>query len=186
MRRIALACLFSLTALPAAAQSWCNAASLNLTEKTICADEILRDLDVQMTELYHQRKSPSVTSAQNKWRAQRNRCGGDIYCIEHAYDQRIADLQSAYQAPVAKRRPWCGSSRLNPTERAICGDDQLANLDAALGAIYGNVLARKGDSVQTNWLRKDRDACGADRLCIADSYVRRIMALGADVRALGK
>ena len=190
----ALALVFALISLasPGFAQSWCVGTLQNITEKTICADEILGTLDDEMTALYHRLNVPGLTREQKAWVLRRNRCGGDIYCIEQTYDQRIAELR-AYQpahkqsAPSThpKRRPWCGSARLNATERTICSEDTLANLDAALAAIYGNLLARDGDHAQTSWLRQDRDACGADTLCIADAYVRRIMALGAELRAAG-
>ena len=181
MFRALAAVLFALAALPAAAQSWCSAANLNVTEQAICDDVILSDLDVEMAALYAQVKAPG----QRTWLRNRNACGADIFCIESAYRTRIAELRAIRDTPVvALLRPWCGAARLNLTEQTICGNETLANLDAAMAAVYGAARARDPD--QTGWLRGNRDACGTDARCIRAAYVQRIIQLGARLRLEGK
>lgn len=196
-RALALAALplSGLTAAPAAAQAWCGNGNLNPTERTICNDQILGDMDDALRQLYRG-VGEGQAAAQRDWLVnRRNACGSDIFCIERAYQDRIAqltDLRDARRAapdPVpatrrfeGKRRPWCGGSRLNPTERAICADETLSDMDAALEAVYGRVTARDGDRGQLNWLRGDRDACGANVDCIASAYLRRIVILGGRLR----
>ncbi len=84
------------------------------------------------------------------------------------------------------------AGRLSPTEKAICGDDTLAALDVALTAAYQKALAampedtanqldetRLGLTVtQKAWIAH-RNACGADKSCIAKVYKIRIGGLTA-------
>ncbi len=76
-------------------------------------------------------------------------------------------------------RPWCDARHLNPTERTICGDVDLSQLDALLELAYGRTTARNEDAAQIQWLRSERDACGRDVWCIARAYADRIEALDA-------
>ncbi|WP_281984413.1 hypothetical protein [Thalassorhabdomicrobium marinisediminis] len=172
-----------LPATMATAQEWCNSATLNPTERTICADPILGELDADLTRAY--RASDRDRAAQSRWLRARNACGTAIGCIEERYAERIAALRGA--RPVrSDLRPWCDGARLNPTEQTICRTETLADLDAALQAIYGAAQARDADGAQLRWLRDDRDACGTDTFCIGDAYLRRIMALGRQLRLDGK
>ncbi|MDR7070598.1 TonB family protein [Pseudoxanthomonas japonensis] len=73
--------------------------------------------------------------------------------------------------------------RLNPSERAICGDADLAALDRSLGNAYRDELAG-AQSDQRGALKRDqarwittRNACGSDSRCIADSMRQRHLAL---------
>ena len=50
----------------ASAQSWCSAANLNPTEATICSDDILRQLDVEMATLAHD-IGPVIRNDQRAW-----------------------------------------------------------------------------------------------------------------------
>lgn len=183
--RIALAlCISILMPLVADAQSWCSSSRLNPTEATICSDRILRDLDVQLSELFA-RVGAGKRAEQSAWlRNDRDACGTNIICIEDAYIDRIDVLsgRSLAPAPVVQRRPWCGSARLNLTEATICSDDTLADLDAAMEAVYGALRADPSDRSQIAWLREDRDGCGADISCISASYLRRIIVLGGRLR----
>lgn len=79
---------------------------------------------------------------------------------------------------LAESRPWCGSSKLNPTELTICGSAKLRALDSELTSVYGVAKARSYDAGQLYWLRKQRDACGTNRFCIEREYERRIAILG--------
>lgn len=179
------AALFALVLLwPAAApaQDWCNASPLSRTEQAICNDPILGDLDAELNRVYL--ASDRDRAAQDRWLAQRDRCGSDIFCIEDLYRDRIDRLRDR-PAPRADLRPWCGSSRLNRTERTICATETLADLDAALQAVYGATRARSDDPSQIAWLRERRDGCGDDVACIGNAYLRRIMELGGRLRAAG-
>ena len=189
MIRALAALALTLLAAPAAAQPSCAGGGLNPTERTICYDVILRERDAQMTGAYRDLHGPGeLTAEQRDWlRLRRDACATNVLCIERAYDERIAELRAtaataAAPAPAPVRRPWCGASRLNATERAICADDTLANLDAAMAAIYGAMRADDADAAQIEWLRGSRDACGADADCIAAAYLRRIAELGARLR----
>ena len=188
MRRIALALLMALP-LPALAQPWCGAPRLNATEEAICRDDILGALDADLDILWRQADRAALGASQAEWLRLRDACGPDIFCIERAYDQRIATLQevatgTAVPPPPAvagNRRPWCGASRLNAAERTICASDTLSNLDAAMEAVYGALRAAPGDRSQNDWLVRRND-CGADDACIAAAYLRRIGELGGRLR----
>ncbi|MDJ0629858.1 MAG: hypothetical protein QNJ44_16490 [Rhodobacter sp.] len=183
LRAIVTAIVLACTALPAAAQSWCSSPSLNATELAICTDPILGGLDIEMAALYEQVKAPG----QRDWLRSRNACRADVFCIEAAYRSRIAELRALRDArPIARLRPWCGAARLNLTEQTICGNRTLANLDAAMTAVYGAARARPNDPEQVNWLRGTRDACGSDARCIRGAYVQRIVELGERLRLEGK
>ena len=182
MRRTAV--LLALIAAPATAQDWCGAPDLNRTEATICHDAILGDLDAALERAWTARpRTAAERRVQNRWlRQRRDACGTDIFCIEDAYDRRIGELVGYTEGPPPALRPWCRAARLNAAERAICADDTLADLDAAMEAVYGAARAASGDTEQAAWLRGERDACGPDRACIAAAYLRRITALGARLR----
>ena len=191
MRRLLIALL--LLPLPAAAQSWCGAAGLNPTEQVICQDDILGELDAEMNALWARADRDALGRSQSDWLRLRNACGPDLFCIERAYDQRIAALRDAAVQPeplpraeppapsFAERRPWCGASRLNAAERTVCDSDTLANLDAAMEAVYGALRAAPGDRSQNDWLLR-RNECGDDEACIAAAYLRRIGELGGRLR----
>lgn len=168
----------------AEAQSWCSSSRLNPTERTICNDRILGELDAELGALFA-RVGAGRRAEQNAWlRNERDACGTDIICIEDAYIDRIDVLSGRSPAAplAAQRRPWCGAAWLNPTEATICSDDTLADLDAAMEAVYGALRADPGDQSQIAWLREDRDGCGTDISCISASYLRRIIVLGGRLR----
>ncbi|GGL57294.1 hypothetical protein [Wenxinia marina] len=189
LRAAALA--LCLSPLPAAAQEWCAFQSLSQTEQAICSSPLLGGLDAQLTEFY--RRSDASEASQTDWLRRRNECGSDLFCIEASYRGRIAELTEAPGAPPAPApaapseplRPWCDASGLNPTEETVCANELLANMDAALGAVYGRAIARPNDPSQADWLRGDRDACGTDATCIGRAYLRRIVELGGRIRENG-
>lgn len=184
-RLAALACAAALFAGPAAAQSWCGNDRLNTAEQMICADEILGRLDGELNALWRERGGDRA--AQTAWLQRRNACGSDIFCIEDAYRDRIAQLTAtAPRRPAAPLRPWCSASRLNPTEQTICAEPRLADMDAALVAVYGAAKADDSDREQVAWLRGTRDACGRDEICIGNAYLRRIIDLGRRLRENGR
>lgn len=77
----------------------------------------------------------------------------------------------------ADARPWCSSKNLNTTERTICNNSELRDLDAQLEKVYGRAKAYRQDYGQLNWLKNHRNACGSDVYCIADEYRSRIALL---------
>lgn len=199
--------VLGLLALPhaAAAQSWCGNPGLTPTERTICNDVILSRLDRRLTELYTAPGAgyAGISLGQREWLKRRDACGTDVVCIEMAYRDRIRRLEpnatgSRDELPMAQiprydedrpaappagalLRPWC-DGRLNPTEQVICRTPRLADMDAALGAVYGAAKAADGDGAQMAWLRQERDACGTDAQCIGLAYLERIVELGARIR----
>lgn len=108
---------------------------------------------------------------------------GDEEAISRPGDEEVISRPAPTASPSSgPLRPWCDGAQ-NPTERTICDTPRLADMDAALGAVYGAAKASDGDAAQMAWLRENRDACGTDRLCIARAYVERIVQLGARLRA---
>jgi uncharacterized protein len=69
------------------------------------------------------------------------------------------------------------------TERAICGDEELSDLDEAFDVIFRGALSDEGESQQIKteqrqWLGV-RNACGAGVECLRRAYESRIADLGA-------
>ena len=180
-------------AAPVAAQQWCANGGLNLTERTICRDATLRSLDLQLGHLYDAVVNSAVRERQRAWLAYRNSCGADATCIANAYYARFGELQGntappqprPQPQPQANLRPWCANGGLNPTERTICATPVLADMDAAMAAIYGAARAHAADGSQIDWLRGGRDACSTNVECIGNAYIARIVDLGGRLRAAG-
>jgi V8-like Glu-specific endopeptidase len=87
------------------------------------------------------------------------------------------DVASAPKTPEALLRPWCGSSRMNLTERTICDTPALADLDAEMEAAYYGQSGRATSAQQNAWRTGTRDACGADTNCIYRAVSERITYL---------
>ncbi len=189
LRPVSAAVTFAalICAAPAAAQTWCTSANLNSTERTICSDVFLGELDAELNQLYAQAVRidlPKVKSNQNLWRVGiRDKCGTRISCIEDAYLSRIAALRSqiAKYEPPLKPRPWCKNTGLNAAERTICSSKRLSNLDAATAAVHDAAKARSGGKAHLRWL-DERNACRTDENCIAAAYHKRLTVLGAMLR----
>jgi uncharacterized protein len=92
-----------------AAASGAHAASFNcagrltLTEATICAVTPLSAKDSYMSDQYHQllgflsgAEKRGVQQSQVRWLARRNACGGNVGCLNRAYDRRIAYIDSYF------------------------------------------------------------------------------------------
>ncbi|WP_147127294.1 hypothetical protein [Shimia ponticola] len=166
------------------AQSWCGATTLNATEQTICSSPFLGELDTLLTDAYSASDIANKRATQRTWLQARNACGRDTICISDAYLSRIAVLRAAVAVPVVLLRPWCDAASLNPTEQTICAIPQLANLDAAMAALYGSVQAQSPDQIA--WLRQRRDTCLTDPTCIEREYAARISVFGARLREAGQ
>lgn len=88
-------------------------------EIAICVTPALSDLDVQMATLYGVRMQiPMLMGArgaaqdeQRGFLAARGQCGGNVACIQSAYQQRIASLQ---QIIAAAMQDYC-------VKLGICG-----------------------------------------------------------------
>jgi uncharacterized protein len=82
----------------------------------------------------------------------------------------------------------CAQPKLSKVDKLICGDDQLAALDARMALNYAGAAAQAvrwklplPDQDQQTWLR-GRGACAARpdaRACLAELYARRIAELQA-------
>jgi cytochrome c len=69
------------------------------------------------------------------------------------------------------------------TEQTICADAALSKLDGELAKTYGEARKSASDVTrlkqeQVAWLRGERDACKADRICLEARYRARISELG--------
>lgn len=87
-------------------------------------------------------------------------------CSAPPKDDTPVDVVDAPKTPETLLRPWCGSSRLNPTEATICRDSILADLDGQLEDAYRRQSGRSTSSQQGAWRTGTRDACGTDVNCI--------------------
>lgn len=72
----------------------------------------------------------------------------------------------------------CNKARL-AAEFAICDSSRLSQLDEEMSALYFGlpyVVRQEIKGSQRRWLRR-RNACGYDKTCIEDAYLRRIEVL---------
>ena len=74
-------------------------------EKAICADRVLNDEDVEMSVLYSQLKPllgmgarGDLDDEQVAWLKRRAGCGDDRGCLSKAYQDRIRQLKSGFEA----------------------------------------------------------------------------------------
>ncbi|MDQ0391752.1 caspase family protein [Labrys monachus] len=163
---------------------------LNPAEATICRNGGLAALDQSLAATYGAVLSAlsgngraQLTTNQADWRAQRDRCGSDADCIAASYRQRLALLgQVARSADRVSPSFPCGG-RLNPAERAICGNGDLARLDQALTVAFKLRFRALPDQArapfsadQAAW-RSQRDRCGSAVACIATAYWQRLNLL---------
>ena len=93
------ALLLPMTAIAAETSFDCSKAS-NMTEKIICQDATLTQLDRKMGQTYAAAKQgylknemQSLKSSQRTWIKRRNLCKTDKKCIVKVYQERIARLQ---------------------------------------------------------------------------------------------
>jgi len=79
-----------------------------------------------------------------------------------------------------------------PTEKAICGNNQLSSLDDQTSGMYYTIIGASPPaatlsavkSAQATFLRQ-RDSCGADFNCLVDAYTSQIMYLKQTKEQLG-
>jgi uncharacterized protein len=96
-------------------------------------------------------------------------------------------------APRARAASFDCAKAATTTEKLICGDPQLSQLDGQLAQAYrraleGAVNPDKLRAEQRAWLRTERKACGDDA-CLKTVYAQRLAALAATPareRALGQ
>jgi uncharacterized protein YfaS (alpha-2-macroglobulin family) len=79
------------------------AQTLSPVESSICKDSTLSELDIKLTQLYHNTISMASNSVINKireshrsWLEARNRCSSNT-CLKRSYGQRIDELKRHYQ-----------------------------------------------------------------------------------------
>ncbi len=138
----------------------------------------MRGLDARLQGVHDQADALGETAGAGEWlRGRRDVCGRNKLCIEAAYFDRITVLQARIDAQRVQLRPWCKSSRLNLTERTICGSATLTDLDAYLQGLYDAAKPKGLVYGQSQWLRGRRDGCGDDTLCLAQAYIERITVL---------
>jgi len=76
------------------------------------------------------------------------------------------------------------------TEKAICATSQLSALDDQMAQAFKDALATAGDrsaltASQRLWLRRDRNACQDDTVCLRQVYMKRIADLTSSLRLHG-
>lgn len=101
LRSLAIGLLtIALTGPAAAAPSFPCRGKLTSTERAICADADLADLDRRMAREYAFQLSQQTTrsarkylrTSQRQWLKERNRCGDSVPCIAAEYHQWIEQL----------------------------------------------------------------------------------------------
>ena len=96
---------------PGSAASFDCAKAETADEKVVCADRALNDEDVEMSVLYSQLNPllgmgarGDLDDEQIAWLKRRASCGDDRACLSKAYQDRIRQLRSGFEA-LAKRGP---------------------------------------------------------------------------------
>ncbi|PVE25250.1 hypothetical protein DC522_06900 [Microvirga sp. KLBC 81] len=81
-------------------------------EKAVCADRQLNDEDVEISVLYSQLKPllgmgarGDMEDEQIAWLKRRAACGVDRACLSKAYEDRLRQLRSGFEA-LARRGPF--------------------------------------------------------------------------------
>ena len=79
-----------------------------------------------------------------------------------------------------------------PTEKAICGNNQLSSLDDQTSGMYYTILGASPPAATLSAVKnaqasflKQRDSCGADFNCLVDAYTSQIMYLKQTKEQLG-
>jgi uncharacterized protein len=188
---------------PVAPSFSCSAASLP-AEVTICGDAELAGLDDQLASQFSgllaarpAAAAAAIRAEQARWMQRRDACGSNKECIADSYRGRLQQLTQLSvdggAAPVPSFN--CRAASL-PAEIAICADAELAGLDNRLASQFSASLGGRSagsaaaiSAGQLRWLQ-DRNACGANRDCIANSYRARLQQLtqlgvGAEVASAG-
>ena len=140
---------------------------------------------------------------QKEFLAARKKCGANTSCMEEIYRQRIADFpgqsqswqleqgrsaadQSALPATqhrvitIAGKPSFDCLKAKSDTSQTICGSPQLINLDLQLAKLFWAKMTKlKGTGAEEEKRRQydwgvARNQCGADAVCIEQSYSSRI------------
>ncbi len=149
------------------------------TEKLICSDRELGELDTRLATVYAKTQSSSgdfdaTVAAERHWiKTVRDKCG-TIDCLKGAYRVRIKQLARAFVSFDCEQAK-------TKVEVLICADDGLQQGDMQLAQTY---RALKGVSAQqkvlvadqTRWLDEVRDRC-EDVTCLQSTVSQRTDAL---------
>src|SRR5918995_7005010 len=94
---------------PIQAASFDCAKAQTADEKAVCADRALNDHDVEMSVLYTQLKPllgmgarGDLDDEQVAWLKRRAGCGDDRACLSKAYQERVRQLRSGFEALVSE------------------------------------------------------------------------------------
>ncbi len=97
---------------PAGAASFDGSKAEAADEKAVCADRQLNDQDVEMAVLYTRLKPllgmgarGDMEEEQSAWLKRRAACGADRACLSNAYQERVQQLRSGFEA-LSKRGPF--------------------------------------------------------------------------------
>lgn|GEM_PF-110106 len=116
----------------AAASFDCDKAT-SVTEKTICADDKLSELDEKLSEAWENVPGIStdpiaMKSSQLKWLKLRNACGADTSCLTARYKERLAALVNV-QFPVGTDQAGNRMEALIPKEESTDADARGCTVD---------------------------------------------------------
>jgi len=175
---------------PAISPSFNCAAVSAPTEVAICNDASLAELDNQLARQFSTKLMATPAASTNafrmeqaRWLQSRDACGADPDCIATSYRSR---LQQLAQASIDRGTGPSFNCRAasSATEIAICRDGQLSALDNQLAQQFSlkamtlpATATASLKTAQARWLQA-RNACGADKTCLANSYRLRLQQLG--------
>jgi uncharacterized protein len=99
MKRIALALIAALVAVPASAQSFNCLYAKQPAEIAVCESRRLRALDHQMSKKYWAWQGQFAANRtpdlyQKDWLQRRNNCGANTACLTDAYRTRLYELEN--------------------------------------------------------------------------------------------
>ncbi|ADP70506.1 peptidase C14 caspase catalytic subunit p20 [Rhodomicrobium vannielii ATCC 17100] len=178
----------------------CNGVNLNSVELKICHVAQLARLDLEMQRVYDNllRASKSnvtafntLVSDQRQWLKLRSMCGPSENCIDAVYKRRLEELNERFSVSLPNETERvapsfnCNDANLNLAEIKVCQVDQLSRLDIEMQKLYDNLIQDLRSNVsafkllvseQRQWL-KLRSMCGANELCLTDTYKRRLQQL---------
>ncbi|WP_434710345.1 hypothetical protein J3P75_10800 [Pseudomonas sp. R1-1] len=105
---VALTCLAFAGATQAS--SFDCAAAVSKTEKAICSDAQISELDDKLATLWHSTlakvaNAKTLKTDQRQWLKNRNACGDSAACLRRAYLMRLAELEHAAQ-PFSWHATW--------------------------------------------------------------------------------
>jgi len=119
--------------------------------------------------------------------------GLNLFLNDYYYKSFLCSVRCIQEATVAKTetfKPSFNCSKAStPTEKAICSNAELAELDATMAEDYKCLLKIDGDNRNQKGFLKERDQCGAKVECIKAAYENRFdefrISTGAMHRSCG-